>query len=561
MYRQRKRIGALLAFRVGIVTLLLGALIFFDLHWPEQNTTIPPALYAFVAAVYALTIVYAWWWRHTADGNNAQVFVFLQLVGDALLVSILLLLTGGFFSLFFPLHYLVILGSTLLLERQRVLSLLLLCAVLYLGVIGMHYLPDAALRPGLVPLAGTAAARLAPTIFFRLVSLCLFAFVLRLLAREHLRVRQALRQTETSLFTIRQINDSIIRSIESGILTTDNDLRITSLNRAGERLLGRRPAEISLTTATAIIPELDPEVQDPESRRREAVYPHPDGRRLTIGYSVSPLQDESGDRHGLIFVFQDLTAFREIEYRLRLADRLAALGRLSAGLAHEIRNPLAAIRGSVETLYGELNDDDPLNRRLMEIVMREADRLNRLVDDFLTFARQDNDSAPGVFDLHDLLRELSLLFRGRYPEIEFIEAFGSDPLPTAGSGDQARQIFWNLCRNAVEALDGPGTVVITTAEYRDTATHRTFREATITDNGPGIPPELAERVFEPFFTTREAGTGLGLFIVFQLVKLNGGRISVTPAETGHGTRVSVRLPAGDGNRDSGGGRNGTGERL
>jgi two-component system sensor histidine kinase PilS (NtrC family) len=321
-------------------------------------------------------------------------------------------------------------------------------------------------------------------------------------------------------------------------------MTILSLNKAGEQLLGCSLEAVIKRPLRELLPGL-PELNEKKApfQRHELAYRHPNGRRLTLGYSITNLENDAGEQLGKILVFQDLTDLKKIEQQLKIADRLAVLGRLSASMAHEIRNPMAAIRGSVEMLHNELELDDPVHEKLMRIILRESDRLNRLIGDFLSFARQDSREQKNI-DLPALLKDIVFLFRNQFPRITFTESYKPREQLVAGSPDQVRQVFWNLCKNAVEALGERGSIQVSSTVKNDHSGtgSEPVVEVTIEDDGPGIPEDAAGSIFEPFFTTKTEGTGLGLFIVFQLLKLNGGAITIHNREPGPGTRATAVFP-------------------
>ena len=542
-FNSGRKIKTILAFRVFIVTILLGILILFDFAWPDDSIPLSYSLYLYIAFVYLITIVYA---ALLTRNINPQRFLFSQLTIDAVLISILLLLTGGFYSLFFPLYYFIILAGSLLLERQKNLALLLLCCLCYPAVILCHFLPPASSALVLPQVTASARGTFASALFLRLASFIIFAFVLRLITREHQKTREALKQKESDLAEIKRTSDHIVQSIDSGLLSIDNRMTIISLNKAGEQLLGRSLESVIKRPLRELLPEL-PELNEKKSpfQRHELVYRHPNGRRLTLGYSITNLENEAGQQLGKILVFQDLTDLKKIEQQLKIADRLAVLGRLSASMAHEIRNPMAAIRGSVEMLHNELVLDDPVHEKLMQIILRESDRLNRLIGDFLSFARQDSREQKAI-DLPAKLKDIVFLFRNQFPNIAFTENYEPREQIVTGNPDQVRQVFWNLCKNAVEALGERGSIRVSSRVKNAPAENGNGSglvvEITIEDDGPGIPEEAAGNIFEPFFTTKTEGTGLGLFIVFQLLKLNGGAITIHNREPGPGTRAAVVFP-------------------
>jgi two-component system sensor histidine kinase PilS (NtrC family) len=263
----------------------------------------------------------------------------------------------------------------------------------------------------------------------------------------------------------------------------------------------------------------------------------PEGFRMRLGYGVSPLYSEGGETTGLVVTFQDLTDIRSMEETSRRQERLSAVGRVAAGIAHEIRNPLAAMRGSIQVLKSDIQD--PSQAELMDIVLRESDRLNRIITDFLTYARPRKFSLVET-DLREPLRETFALLR-HSPEIldghALEEDLPEEPLMAWADTEGVRQVFWNLSRNALKAMPDGGTL---RAEMRQASDERV--RVTFTDTGRGMSPAQVERLFEPFSSSTTGGTGLGLSIVYQIIRDHGGTINVRSRE-GHGTTITIELPA------------------
>ncbi|MFQ5459026.1 MAG: nitrogen regulation protein NR(II), partial [Myxococcota bacterium] len=368
---------------------------------------------------------------------------------------------------------------------------------------------------------------------------------------------EQLREREGALERLRELTHQIVTSMGSGLLTVDREDGVSFVNETGERLLG-----ISAAEATGRkLPELLPAIRNaPESRSRpsrlELQYDHPGGDSLSLGCAFSDLKGAPGGR---ILIFQDLTDVKAAEERARRNERLAAVGELSAGMAHEIRNPMAAIRGSIELLSKELHLTD-YQDRLMEIVMREADRLNRLLTEFLQFARpQEIKSRP--IAIADLLGETAEVFLQEEASRRPLEVQMDVPpnLFAEGDPEQVRQVAWNLLLNAREAMPGGGVIRVSAGEAKgpDPGLSQEFGgefrnsrsntgpsgwvELCFEDEGAGIPEKHLHRLFEPFFTTKENGTGLGLATVYRIVEAHGGSILAENAG-GKGARFSLRLP-------------------
>ena len=272
-------------------------------------------------------------------------------------------------------------------------------------------------------------------------------------------------------------------------------------------------------------------------QRYEADTETAEGFRLRLGYSISPLSDEAGETTGLVITFQDLTEVRALEENARRQDRLAAVGRVAAGIAHEIRNPLASMRGAIQVLRSTWNGD-PAEAELMEIILRESDRLDRIITDFLAYARPRPVTLIET-DLREPLRETFALLRHN-PETRpdhSLEIIAPDqPVIALVDAEQLRQVFWNLARNALRAMPDGGRLSAELTPLEDGRVRITF-----TDTGCGMTPEQVEQLFEPFTSWAPGGTGLGLSIVYQIIRDHGGTINVYSRE-GRGTTVRIELP-------------------
>jgi two-component system sensor histidine kinase PilS (NtrC family) len=352
----------------------------------------------------------------------------------------------------------------------------------------------------------------------------------------------------------------IFNTISHGIFTVDQDGRITSFNRAAEEITGVPAMEIVGRELFHLFSELRPdqpkaaddETSPLEGRRRTMTYQRPDGARIHLGFSLAPLRSADGTRIGTIVHFQDLTQTISMEEHLRRVDRLATVGEMAARLAHEIRNPLASLSGSIQLLQDELSLDGA-NRRLMEIVTQETRRLNALLTDFLLFAKPERPS-PQPLDLSCALMEtLDLIADQRRKGASVRVVSQVTPgLMVEADPKKMSQVIWNLLNNALEAMPDGGELRVrarrasrsrgTEASQEDSWVH-----LEIEDTGVGIPKELQTRIFDPFFTTKDRGTGLGLSTVHRTLEGMGGMIEVR-SEPGRGATFSVWLPCRPGAR-------------
>ncbi|HEY3103116.1 MAG TPA: ATP-binding protein [Pyrinomonadaceae bacterium] len=347
-----------------------------------------------------------------------------------------------------------------------------------------------------------------------------------------------------SLADLRALHERIVESIRSGLITTDLTGTIYAFNAAAEEITGYEADDVRSKNAAMFFGDMTRQIAvSMEAAAAGKVSPRfevdsltQSGFMLHLGYSIAPLFLESGETSGLVITFQDLTDVRVMEETARRQDRLAAVGRLAASIAHEIRNPLAAMRGSIQMLRSELTDNSD-HGQLMEIILRESDRLNKIVTDYLNYARP-RPAEMNEVDVSALIRETLKLLRNS-PEISeghvLKEALPDEPLMVKGDAEQLKQVCWNVARNAMQAMPDGGEFFVHAERTHADRVHISFK-----DSGCGMSPEQVERLFEPF-TSTTGGTGLGLSIVYQIIRDHSGTINVRSRQ-GKGTVISVELP-------------------
>lgn len=351
-----------------------------------------------------------------------------------------------------------------------------------------------------------------------------------------------------SLANLRALHERIVESIRSGVVTTDLAGRIYTFNAAAEEITSYRESDVRGQDASIFFGDMTDHISEAMKAsdlkstgpRFEADCLTAEGLRVRLGFSISPLFSEAGETTGTVITFQDLTQIRALEETSRRQDQLAAIGRMAASIAHEIRNPLAAMRGSIQMLRHEMKGDSS-QAELMEIILRESDRLNRIITDFLNYARPRSLSHSRV-DVGELLHQTFTLLRYS-PEIgdqQLVEEEIIDgPLIADADPEQLQQVFWNLARNALHAMPNGGTLRAQLARNSKNRLRITF-----SDTGNGMSPEQVERLFEPFSSTT-GGTGLGLSIVYQIIREHGGTINVRSRE-GQGTTITIELASANG---------------
>lgn len=532
-----------MALRLAVATVTLLVSVLLQVREGEGFFSTPlRGLYLFAGLAYLLSIAYAVF-EHQV--RNQVRFAVVQVAGDLVLLSGIVLITGGAASPFIILYFLIIMGAGILFYRAGSLIAAGASAVLYGLAAAAPLLPQVA---ALIDPEGTTLAMGRAAVGYRHL-LAVFSFFLVAFLQSHLaesmrRMGEKLSITRASLAELERRSELILQSIASGLVTIDLDGRITYCNRAAERIAHvRAEAVLGLSFGEVF---LTPGWVDPwrESRMLEALPLRVEGRiarregedEPLLGMTFSPLRDETGARNGVICAFQDLTHIRRMEEQVRRSDRLAAVGELAAGMAHEIRNPLASLSGSISMLREE-HQFEGTSRELMDIVTGEIARLDALITDFLGFASPREPVVIPV-DLASVALATATLLRQAHQgawRIEVVERGGRTARAEVDP-QLVRQVFWNLSLNAIEAMPAGGRLEIAVEAEEDTVT------VSFADTGAGIPPAAMARIFTPFFSTKERGSGLGLAIVFKIVEAHRGRIDVDTAPGG-GTTVRVVFPA------------------
>ncbi|GAC1467316.1 MAG: ATP-binding protein [Desulfuromonadaceae bacterium] len=466
-----------------------------------------------------------------------QFLTNLQVIWDLSFVTVLLLFTGGILSPYSFLYLLSIMIAGMLLGRRQALYTASLCGILYGTILDFQYF-------GYLSFIGLSQAdahqvgalRLFYTISFNLIAFGLTAFVTGLLAERARLSEEALHRSSIDYFELAQLNSAIVAHSESGLLTTTATGRIRVFNPYAEVIVGLSQSDAYDKQIEIVLPQLSGFFYPNGGPiKREFEYQTSDGTAMTLGYRVAPLNDSKGILAGYIVNFRDITNIRRMEAALKKADRLAALGELSARMAHEIRNPLAALCGSVQLLSSATDIKEP-DARLLAIVIREAERLDALISEFLVYARPAPPQLEKI-TLHKYIEE-EFLFLAHDPR--FVNITLQNLVPKSAEvvvdQNQLHQVIINLLKNAADAMSYEGIIRIECS-----VTPATVR-ISITDNGTGIPEDAAQHLFEPFWTTKPAGTGLGLAISYRIIETHGGTLSVESPPAG-GCRFVIMLPA------------------
>ncbi len=563
----------LVGLRVLLASALLGSAVVLDLHERLPFPTAP--LYGLLAATFALSLVYAVTLR-SQRWLQAQVFVQLGL--DLILVSLLVHFTGGLDSVVPFMYIFVIFAAANVTEHRGGLIVGILSVLLYVALVlaeWTHTVRPVEFAGGLAPLRSTGYA--VYQVLIHTVAFLAVAILSSHLAHRLRQTGQELERRGLDLRNLQTLHQSIVSNISSGLMTLDLDGRIVSFNEAAERITGfgfpslrdRSWRESPFADCVPMAEFFSNPTVPLVNAITEISLRRRDGRIIPVGLSCSSLRQADGTTVGLVAIFQDLTERKRVEDQLRRADRLAALGQLAANIAHEVRNPLAAISGAVEVLREDLTTTGP-HRKLLELLLGEAHRLKLITGQFLDFAKpQSLLFRPCA--VRPLIEEtLRLLERSgeRHPNTTWTVIERVPDAQVLADADQFRQVVWNLCLNAIQAMSQGGRLtVVVRASAPDTAAMRLsggaasrttppsliddgstrslgdstpeeWVEIEFQDTGKGITSDELQRIFDPFFTTRPSGTGLGLAIARKILESMGGYIGV---ESSVGAGTTFRL--------------------
>ena len=535
--KQMQRIQSLIIGRLLITFLLLvTSWIWHSGRLQLSLENFPQGLFLVFIVSVGLTIVYFFLLRLSKE-YKWQIRT--QFLLDALLITWLVWRTGDLTSPYITLYIVLISVASFFLRPLSTLMMAITCVVLF---IGLSVLTASLTIESSGPLQATPKV-------IQIVSFHVVAFLVVGLLASRLSDRRSsgeeLKETAKSLASLRVLHERIVESIRSGLITTDLVGNVISFNAAAAEITGKTADEVRGYPIKDLFGDISEPIRlsleatssGEHVPRFEADLTTPDGFAVRIGYGISELYSETNEATGLIITFQDLTEIRSMEESVRRKDRLAAVGRVAAGLAHEIRNPLGAMRGAIQVLESN-TERGSMNAELMEIILKESDRLNSIITNFLSYARPPVTEFMAT-DVAEAIREMFKLLK-HSPDVkdvhELADNSGSQAVTIAADPSQLKQIFWNLARNAIQAMPDGGRLSVGLETIPNNRVRITFE-----DTGQGMSPEQVEQLFEPFANSTSGGTGLGLSIVYQIVRDHNGTINVRSLE-GQGTTITVELP-------------------
>jgi two-component system, NtrC family, sensor histidine kinase PilS len=536
----RVRLSWLMLFRAVVVAALLVSVVAIRFGSGDNIFgTGSQVVFGACAVSYASILAGALWLSRTAHRDVIWV-AHLQLAWDAVFATALAFVAGGTDSAFVFLYFLTILVAASLVGRRGTIVVASESALLY-GLLLIAELSGFAVGGSGAP---TVLIDAVPGFLTNVLGMFLIAILAGYLTEQLRRTSESLTEARVHLLRLEELHAAVLQSLPSGVLTVDDAGTVVYVNAAGTNILGHRPGELVGQNARALLPELPIASgvgPGPGREGFELELEQSGASRRIIGGSIAGLTGlESIVGH--VVVFQDLTELRRLQRDIAHADRLATVGRFAAGLAHEVRNPLAAMIGCLELLEADMKrapkEQGTEDERMLGIVHREAKRLSNLVSAFLTYARPKLPAlAPtGIAALID---ETVAAAKLGEPGSELDVRLVASPTVTC-DGEQIRQVLWNLVGNAVsmerEDARGPPRARVTLDEEDGSAV------ISVEDDGPGVPAALRERIFEPFFTTRPSGTGLGLATCYQIVDAHGGAVTVGTSDALGGAHFTVRLP-------------------
>ncbi len=533
--------------RIAVVTATLGSAGFiFTLSRPVEFSLLP--IYAILLGTYVLSVLYWLGMKHSPDSAWP---LYVQIAFDAFIVTVVVYYTGGTQSSFVPLYFLVILAASVFFKSLITVAFTALASAFYIVLAVLEY-EEVVVTP---IYAGLELHRypgeIALNVFLYIFLFIMVAIIGGYATRSAKRSEAFLRDVFSLLKEARLDTNHILQNISSGLVTVDRGGRIIYFNRAAEQILdlkmehvvGRIYDEVLLVVSPNMVDIIYRVLEgDVPSLRDEVVLEGVAGK--TIGLTSSLITRSSGEKSGVITIFRDLTDIKKMEELVRRSDRMAAIGELAAGIAHEIRNPLASICGAVEMLRDEVGPHGE-GVRLMELVERESGRLNRIVEEFLAFARIKPASPKDISIVHAIEDVKSLVkMDPRCGENIDIVVNTDGDLRVYFDDDHLTQVLFNLMINGVEAIDGDGTILIEAKSFEEPLKGgQKLVKVSVSDTGRGIRSEDMEKIFEPFFSTKKGGTGLGLSLIQRIVASNDGYIEAE-SSPGKGSTFTLYLQKG-----------------
>ncbi len=538
-----KKILWLIGGRLLFITLILNSAFFLESQGFQRPKLNHHPLFWILILIYLLSLIYYLIFTRISPYSYKK-FALIQLFIDLFLINVLVFFTGIQDSLFIFCYLLIIIGASTLLYQYAAylfafLSTISLAFLLFLPkFLSLKFLFFRSYPP--IP-----SSRLLFILIFYSLAFFLTAVLSNYLAEQLRHSGEIIRRQQIDIKNLQALQQDIIHSINSGLIAADLNERILFYNRYASTITGYSEIEIANSKITHLFPQLKSEITSilyrklSSTQRELSFFNRKEGRELYLNCSLSALHNRNKQQNGILLLFQDITKLKEIERKSREKEKLAALGEMAAGLAHEIRNPLSSLYSAIQLLTSELTLPDEY-QKLLQIAAKEIQRLNSLLSDFLLFARP-NPPNKTEFQLYPFLQQLLLLSQKNQllSKLQLSIDVPQD-CPIYADSQMLHQVLLNLLLNAAEAIENSpssrGKVRISaTSDSRGTT-------ITVEDDGSGIPPHLKDKIFKPFFSTKRGGTGLGLPVILRIVEAHSGKVELHNIEP-HGTRFSLFFPA------------------
>jgi len=561
--RVERHLLVLMASRLALS--IAGLVIALGLDSLGGNITVTE-WHGFYGAVVVAFVATLFYWPLVGRVERVVRFAVANIALDVALVSALVLFSGGSESVFTFLYVVVPVYAAVLLSGRGAIASAALAGCAYAAVL----LFERAGGLGL-PVEAAPDAVLATRWLVHTVGLVLVAALASFLVGEIERAGRALDERTSDLAKLQTLHERTVESLVSGLLTVDDAGFVTSFNPEAERITGLGRAEACGQRVDEVLPGvenvLDPANLGATGARVRVPYTNRRGERVHLGVGAYILRGDAGGAGGRVVIFQDVSEVVQMEEELRRSERMAAIGTLSASIAHEIRNPLAAISGSIQMLRARSEDESSEPARLMDIVVREVDRLNHLITDFLAYARPAPLQPESVAVEHLVEEVIELVRPSAKPGMRLVAEI-EPGLKALADPERLRQVLWNLVLNGVEAMEQGGVLRVRArdrgsepgdraagfdASQGDDSPGRmkgkgAWVEIEVADQGAGVDAEIAERIFDPFFTTKSGGSGLGLPTVHRIIEEHGGSIRMERSTGEWSTIMRIRLPKPEGAR-------------
>lgn len=524
-FNERSWLAWLVKVRVIIISFLLAVELLIVNLTPNN---VPARLFVniilvwYTVSVFFVVVLSLW--------DEFKLQAIIQIFTDLAFTTAIVYVTGGIDTFFNFLYPLVIFVAGILLHRYWAYLTAAVAFILFGGLLELSYFERI---PSFQTSPHGDLKRLQATIVINFFAYVALAYLSSTLAGKLRQAGRELKDKSGELLSLQALHENVIHSIRSGLITTDLQGRITLLNAPGQKLLqrtasavyGRHIAELFLDR----LPQLDAFPSIGEVRLMTL-----SGEEKTMGMAVTALRVPERGTIGYVYTFEDHTEIRRLENEVRLKDRLAAVGRLASGIAHEIRNPLTSIAGSIQVL-SRVSPFNEEQKTLVDIIIRESRRLNNIITDFLAYSREKSYKFART-NLIPLLEDALVLLENRSQSsgVKIVRKFSVPEAYAVVDGDRMKQVFWNLLENAGRAMYDKGTITVSVDVVGDKL------RIGVRDTGTGITPQLLEKIFEPFQSAFEGGTGLGLAIVYQIVQAHGATIAVE-SQPGKGAEFILEI--------------------